>query len=67
MKDETANNNRNGLFLEYHWEHFCFEIVSIYGKMFGFALGTAYGIKLGMVESIDLGSLIGFPKIYRNN
>ena len=35
-----------------------FRIVSIEGRIFGFALGTADGTKLGMIESTYIGSLI---------
>ena len=33
------------------------KIFSIYGRMFGFALGTSDGIKVGIIEKTDLGSL----------
>ena len=43
-----------------------FKIVSVNCTMFGFTLSTADAIKLGIIESTDLGSLIGFSKIYIN-
>ena len=35
-----------------------FKIVSMDGIIFGFALGTQDEIKLGIIESTDMGSLI---------
>ena len=41
-----------------------FKIVSMDGIIFGFALGTQDEIKLGIIESTDMGSLIGSSKRY---
>ena len=38
------------------------KIVSIYGQVFIFELGTAVGTKLGFVERAYLGYLIGYSK-----
>ena len=43
-----------------------YKIVSIDGRIFGFALGNAYGIKLDINEGTYLSSLIGFSKINRD-
>ena len=45
----------------------CFKIVSIDGIMFGVVLGTADGIKLEMIESTDMISLISSPRRYIND
>ena len=44
-----------------------YKIVSIDGIMFGYAILTAYEIKIVIVGSTDLCSLIGYSKRYRND
>ena len=34
--------------------------------MFGFAIGTSDGIKLGLIENNDMGSLLVYYEISRN-
>ena len=41
-------------------------LVSIDGRIFGFVIGTADGIKLGIIKITNLGSLIGSSKIYKD-
>ena len=42
------------------------KIFSIYGRMFGFALGTSDGIKVGIIEKTDLGSLKKYIYIWQS-
>ena len=44
-----------------------YKIVSIDGRTFVFSIGASDEIKIGISESTDLGSLIGFCKRYRND